>query len=69
MQVSLEAKRNGVNFRQPTFVNPLPKFFGAVGRTFEILGYSRAASELARLGYMEEAKNCMMQIKSIKEKH
>ena len=67
MQVSLEAKRNGVNFRRPTFVNPLPKFFRAVNRTFEIAGYSRAAAELARLGYYEEAKNCMMQIKTLKK--
>ena len=34
---------------------------------FEITGYSRAASELARLGYYEEAKNCILQVKKLKE--
>ena len=49
-----------------TIVTP----FRGLGRGFwnfcEVTGYSRAASELARLGYHEEAKNCMMKIKSLK---
>jgi len=71
MEVSLEAKRNGVNFRQPTFQNPLPKMFRAVGKGFiavlmaivafgESAGRARAASELARLGMYEEARNLML---------
>ena len=50
-----------------SIVNP----FRGFGRSFwnfcEVAGYARAASELARLGYNEEAKSCMMQIKNIKE--
>lgn len=47
--------------------NPLKGFFKGVTTTFEILGYSRAAAELARLGYYEEAKGCMMQIAKLKK--
>ena len=61
-----------VAFRQPTFVNPLPKVFKVVGKSLfamfialiafgESAGRARAASELARQGYMEEAKNLMLQ--------
>ena len=61
-----------VAFRQPTFVNPLPKVFKAIGKSLfamfiamiafgESAGRARAASELARQGYMEEAKNLMLQ--------
>ena len=71
MQVSLEAKRNGVNFRQPTFKNPLPKMFRALGKGFmavfigiiafgESAGRARAAAELSRQGYHEEARNLML---------
>jgi hypothetical protein len=48
-------------------VSPLSNFWSGMFRTFEIMGYARAASELARLGYYEESKNCMMQIKNIKD--
>ena len=71
MEVSLEAKRNGVNFRQPTFKNPLPKMFGALGKGFlavfmgmvalgESAGRARAAAELSRMGYQDEAKALML---------
>ena len=71
MEVSLEAKRNGVNFRQPTFQNPLPKMFRALGKGFiavlmaivafgESAGRARAARELANLGMYEEARNLML---------
>jgi hypothetical protein len=46
--------------------NPFTGFFKKLVIAFEIIGYSRAASELARLGYYEEAKTCMMQIKALK---
>ena len=71
MQVSLEAKRNGVNFRQPTFKNPLPKMFRALGKILvgmlvgimafgESAGRARAAAELSRQGYHEEARRLML---------
>ena len=60
-----------VAFRQPTFKNPLPAIFkGIVAVAMGIFvgmialgesaGRARAASELARMGYMEEAKRIML---------
>lgn len=48
-------------------VNPLAGFWKGVTTTFEIMGYSRAAANLASLGYHEEAKNCMLEIAKLKE--
>jgi len=45
---------------------PLQGFWTGLYNTREIIGYSRAASELARQGYYEEAKQCMMEIKRIR---
>jgi len=56
-----------VALRQPTFKNPLPKFFKAIGKGFmavfigiiafgESAGRARAAAELSRMGYYNEAK-------------
>jgi len=61
-----------VALRQPTFKNPLPKVFKAIGKGLftvfigiiafgESAGRARAASELARMGYYNEAKNLMLQ--------
>ena len=51
-------------------MNTIVKPFRGFGKGFwnfcEVAGYARAASELARLGLHEEAKNCMMQIKKIR---
>ena len=71
MEVSLEAKRNGVEFRRPTFQNPLPKMFKALGKVLlgmfmaivafgESAGRARAAAELSRMGYQDEAKALML---------
>ena len=71
MEVSLEAKRNGVEFRRPTFQNPLPKMLKALGKGFmavfigiialgESAGRARAAAELSRQGYPEEARRLML---------
>ena len=49
-----------------TIVNPFRGFGKGFWNFCEVLGYSRAASELARMGLYEEARNCMMQIKKIK---
>jgi hypothetical protein len=46
---------------------PLQGFWSGLSTTFEIIGYSRAASHLASLGYNEEAKNCMMEIARLKK--
>ena len=60
-----------VALRQPTFKNPLPKVFKAIGKGVmamfigiiaigESAGRARAAAELHRQGYHEEAKNIML---------
>lgn len=49
-----------------TIVNPFRGFGKGFWNFCEVAGYARAASELARLGLHEEAKNCMMQIKKIR---
>jgi len=45
---------------------PLQGFWSGLYNTCEIIGYSRAASELSRLGLHDEAKNCMMEIKRLR---
>ena len=50
-----------------SIVNPFRGFGRGFWNFCEVAGYSRAASHLASLGYYDEAKNCMMQIKRIKE--
>jgi len=60
-----------VAYRQPTFVNPLPKVFKALGKALmavfigiiafgESAGRARAAAELSRQGYHEEAKRLIL---------
>ena len=46
--------------------NPFGNLFTGIMRSCEIIGYSRAASELARLGYMDEAKRCILMSESLK---
>lgn len=48
-------------------VSPLTGFWSSLNRAFTIMGYSRAAAELARLGYYEESKDLMMQVKELKK--
>ena len=60
-----------VALRQPTFKNPLPKMVKALGKGLvavlvgiialgESAGRARAAAELSRQGYHEEARNLML---------
>ena len=51
-----------------TIVNPFRGFGKGFWNFCEVAGYARAASELARLGYNEEAKACMLQIKKLRSK-
>ena len=37
-------------------------FFNKIITTFEIMGASRAASQLAQMGYYEEAKHLMLDV-------
>ena len=50
------------------FCEALRNFGRKVIETFEIAGQARAAAELARMGYHEEAKNCILRIKELKGK-
>jgi len=45
--------------------SPLSGLWHALDRYTQIAGYSRAAAELARAGYHEESKRCMMEIKKV----
>ena len=60
-----------VAYRQPTFKNPLPTIFKAIGKGLiafwigiiamgESAGRARAAAELSRMGYQAEAKALML---------
>jgi hypothetical protein len=42
-------------------VNPLHIFWKRIERVLLIIGYSRAAAELARMGYPEIAKDLILQ--------
>lgn len=46
--------------------NPLSGFWASLCHFGEVVGYARAASHLASLGYYEESKNCMMELKRLK---
>jgi len=45
--------------------SPLSGLWSSLDRFTQTVGYSRAAAELARMGYTEEAKRCMMHIKEV----
>jgi len=45
----------------------ISRIWQGIQNTCEIIGYSRAASHLASLGYHKEAKNCMMEIAKLKK--
>ena len=47
--------------------SPLSGLWSAIDRSTQVIGYSRAAAELARAGYHEESKKCMMEIKRIQD--
>lgn len=41
------------------------RFFTSLGRTIDRIGYLRAAAELRRLGYIEEANRCLAAAKRL----
>lgn len=49
------------------FCDAVAKIFTKLIKVTETIGYARAASQLAMMGYHEEAKSVMMQLKRIKE--
>lgn len=46
---------------------PLSGLWSSLERTTQIVGYSRAAAELARQGLHEESKACILQVAKLKE--
>ena len=46
--------------------SPLSGLWRGIERTMMIAGYSRAASELARQGYHEEAKRTMLELTKLR---
>jgi hypothetical protein len=45
--------------------SPLSGLWSSIDRWSQVVGYSRAAAELARMGMHEESKRCMMEIKDL----
>ena len=54
----LEVGYNMTTLAMNYVVNPFGNLRKSLFRTFEIIGYARAAVELQRLGYLEEAARC-----------
>lgn len=50
-----------------TIFSPLSGLWSSIDRFTRVVGYSRAAAELARLGYQEESRKCMMEIKKLRK--
>ena len=48
--------------------SPLSDLWSSLDRYSQIIGYSRAAAELARMGLHEESKRCMMEIRELQDK-
>ena len=47
--------------------SPLSGLWSSLDRYSQIIGYSRAAAELARMGMIEESKRCMMEIRELQD--
>ncbi len=47
--------------------SPLSALWSSLDRSMTIVGYSRAAGELARMGLHEEAKTCMKEVAKLKD--
>ena len=47
--------------------SPFSGLWSSLDRYSQIIGYSRAAAELARMGMIEESKRCMMEIRELQD--
>ena len=45
--------------------SPLSGLWSSLDRYSQMIGYSRASAELARMGLIEESKRCMMEIREL----
>jgi hypothetical protein len=48
--------------------SPLSGLWSSLDRFTQTVGYSRAAAELGRLGFHEEAKYCKTQVEQLRSK-
>jgi len=69
MEQSMQASRNDVAFRRPTLDTGrvLKNCWKGLMWRLELLGRAKAASELSRMGYHDQAKSLMMDM--IKDRH
>jgi hypothetical protein len=47
--------------------SPLSGLWSSLDYYTQMIGYSRAAAELARMGMIEESKRCMMEIRELQD--
>jgi len=68
MEQSLQASRNGVAFSRPTFdgTRVIKRFWRGLLWRLELLGRAKAAAELNRMGYHDQAKNLMLDLTKYK---
>ena len=64
----LEIGYNMTTLAMNYVVNPFGNLRKSMFRTFEIIGYARAAGELQRLGYLKEAARCAQLRDALKAK-
>jgi hypothetical protein len=66
MEQSMQAKTNGVAFRRPTFnlSRVVKRMLKGLFWRLELLGRAKAAAELSRMGYHDQAKELMLGIVS-----
>ena len=50
------------------FSDSRPTFWGRIYNALELVGYARAAAELSRQGYYEQARMCMLEREKLKSK-
>jgi len=68
MEQSMQASRNDVAFRRPTFngARILRNAWRGIVWRLELLGRAKACAELSRMGYHETAKNLMLDLTKYK---
>jgi len=47
--------------------SPLSGLWSSLERFTQVVGYSRAAAELARMGLHEESRKCMMEVTKLRD--
>jgi len=47
--------------------SPLSGLWSSLDRFTQVVGYSRAAAELARMGLHEESRKCMMEVNKLRD--